>query len=43
MVQWAELFRRWTERAANADERPLWYVNDYFGKRFAPDARKVDR
>jgi hypothetical protein len=43
MVQWAELFRRWTERAANADQRPLWYANDYFGKRFAPDARKVDR
>ena len=43
MVQWAELFRRWTERAANAPERPLWYSNDYFGKRFAPDARKVDR
>jgi Zn-dependent M28 family amino/carboxypeptidase len=43
MVQWAELFRRWTERTANADERPLWYANDYFGKRFAPDARKVER
>lgn len=43
MVQWAELFRRWTERAANADQRPLWYANDYFGKRFAPDARKVRR
>jgi hypothetical protein len=43
LVQWAELFRRWTERAANADERPLWYADDYFGKRFAPDARKVGR
>jgi hypothetical protein len=43
MVQWAELFRRWTQRAANANERPLWYANDYFGKRFAPDARRVDR
>ena len=43
MVQWAELFRRWTERAANAEERPLWYANDYFGKRFAPDAPKAGR
>jgi Zn-dependent M28 family amino/carboxypeptidase len=43
MVQWAELFRRWTERAANADERPLWYEDDYFGRRFAPGARKVAR
>jgi hypothetical protein len=43
MVQWAELFRRWTERAANADQRPLWYEGDYFGQRFAPGARKVDR
>ncbi len=43
LVQWAELFRRWTERTANADERPLWYADDYFGKRFAPDARKVGR
>jgi hypothetical protein len=43
LVHWAELFRRWTERAANDDERPLWYSDDYFGKRFAPDARKVAR
>jgi hypothetical protein len=43
LVHWAELFRRWTERTANADERPLWYANDYFGKRFAPDAPKAGR
>ena len=42
MVRWAELFRRWTERAANADQRPRWYAKDYFGRRFAPDARKVE-
>jgi Zn-dependent M28 family amino/carboxypeptidase len=42
MVHWAELFRRWTERAANAEDRPLWYESDYFGQRFAPAARKAD-
>lgn len=36
MVQWAELFRRWTIEAANADAKPLWYAGDYFGERFAP-------
>jgi Zn-dependent M28 family amino/carboxypeptidase len=41
MVKWAELFRRWTMEAANADERPVWYEGDYFGDRFAPgQARK---
>jgi Zn-dependent M28 family amino/carboxypeptidase len=41
MVRWAELFRRWTMNAANADERPLWYEGDYFGRRFAPSSRKA--
>lgn len=26
---------------ANADQRPLWYRDDYFGNLFAPDAPKV--
>jgi Zn-dependent M28 family amino/carboxypeptidase len=43
MVRWAELFRRWTVEAANAPERPLWYADDYFGKRFAPEAQKARR
>ena len=43
MMRWAELFRRWTEGAANANERPFWYEGDYFGQRFAPEARKVAR
>jgi hypothetical protein len=36
MVKWGELFRRWTQDAANAPQRPLWYSDDYFGKRYAP-------
>ena len=43
LVKWAELFRRWTVDAANADERPLWYNGDYFGERFAPKAPKQSR
>jgi hypothetical protein len=42
-VKWAELFRRWTVETANATERPLWYADDYFGKRFAPTAPKATR
>lgn len=43
MVKWAELFRRWTLEAANADERPRWYEGDYFGQRFAPGEPKIPR
>jgi len=43
MVRWAELFRRWTELAANADDRPRWYQDDYFGTRYAPAAPKAPR
>lgn len=43
LVKWAELFRRWTIEAANTSERPLWYQDDYFGARFAPDAPKKPR
>jgi hypothetical protein len=41
MVRWAELFRRWTMNAANAEQRPLWYEGDYFGGRFAPSSAKA--
>jgi len=43
LLKWAELFRRWTFEAANDSERPLWYGDDYFGARFAPDAPKKPR
>ncbi|MFM2372394.1 MAG: hypothetical protein RIS85_2116, partial [Pseudomonadota bacterium] len=26
---------------ANADQRPRWYANSFFGKEFAPDAPKA--
>jgi hypothetical protein len=43
LLKWAELFRRWTLEAANADEKPLWYEGDYFGERFAPGSPKKKR
>ena len=43
LLHWGELFRRWTRETANAPERPMWFADDYFGKRYAPAASKVNR
>jgi len=42
-AKFAELNYRAVRALANAQEPARWYVNDYFGDRFAPGAKKAPR
>jgi len=42
-AKFAELNYRAVRALANAQEPARWYVHDYFGDRFAPDAKKAAR
>lgn len=43
LEKWAELHLQWLAEAANATDRPLWYTDDFFGRRFASKAKKIPR
>jgi len=40
-ARFAEFNYRAVKALADADDRPLWYANDYFGDLFAPKAVKA--
>ena len=42
-ARFAELNYRIARALANADPRPLWYANDYFGETFAPGGPRAER
>lgn len=42
-AKFAELNYRIAREMADADQRPLWYAGDYFGKTFAPTQPKAHR
>ncbi len=42
-ARYGELNYRISRMLADADQRPLWYGDDYFGDRFAPNAPRATR
>lgn len=41
LARYTELLRRLVANVADADSPPLWYDDDFFGRRFAPNAPKA--